>query len=272
MTDRIVCPDDHGELERRAVGFQCSQCHREFHHANGILDLLPKESLQEASPEQAQLQHYASTFSDRPDKQWYRPLRLLVAELGNRYLYQWAARSIKAAARGGCVSLLDAGCGDGILRRFLPQRHSYAGVDFSQRLLLRAVRDYPGEYFRCDLNHLPFRDDTFDVAVSLQALQYLPDPERALWQLSRVLKNAGMLVLSLPNARSFKYRFQGTPAVQLQQFDLPKVYSLISRYFDVRTIEARGFWIPIPKITVHAPGIYPGSVGLSWSITAKKRK
>jgi len=272
QTIQLACPDDRGELQPAEDGMLCSRCGRHLPLIQGILELLPKESFQELSIERVQLEGYASTFSARPEKSWLQPLRFLLALLGNGHLYGWAANQVEAAARGRTISILDAACGDGTLRRFLSHRHSYTGIDFSRRLLLRAVRYHPATYFRGDLNHLPFFDDGFDVVVSLQALQYLAHPELALREMSRVLRKNGELMLTVPNAESIKYRFQGIPQVQLQEFDLHTVLSIVSRDFDIQSLEARGLWLPFPQIPVHLPGVFAARLGLSWTVIATPRK
>jgi SAM-dependent methyltransferase len=239
---------------------------------NGIVELLPREAFQVSSAENIRLNSYGATFSHRPDRPWYQPLRLVMAILGSGYLYSWAARTVETLANGRSLSILDAACGDGFLRRYLSSRHNYVGIDFSSRLLVRAQRYYPSTYFRADLNHPPFPDATFDAVISLQALQYVDRPEVALEQAARILKPGGALLLTVPNCGSFKYRRQGVPQIQLQEFDRESVTSLLSRHFEVLILDARGIWVPLPKIHVHAPGAYPGHWGLSWTVLAASRK
>ena len=47
--------------------------------------------------------------------------------------------------------------------------------------------------------HLPFSDESFDTAVSFQVLEHVPQPERMLAEISRVLKPGGVLVLTAPH-------------------------------------------------------------------------
>ena len=95
-----VCPDDLRSLEFRVGHFQCSHCFRNFPAVSGIMELLPRESRDVSSIEHAQLLRYANTFSNRPDKLWLWPLRVLLANLGNGYLYRWAARTVEQLAEG----------------------------------------------------------------------------------------------------------------------------------------------------------------------------
>lgn len=235
------------------------------------MELLPRESSDQSSSEYTQLHRYASNFSNRADMHWKQRLRVLFAELGNGYLYRWAARTIGQVSRDRSSVVLDAACGDGMLSRFLSDRYSYVGVDFSSRLLLRGQRYHAATYYRADLNHLPFPDRSFDAAVSLQALQYLDHPETAISQIARVLKPAGAFILSVPNDSSLKYKFQGIPAIQLQRFTRQSLAPLLEPLFDMHSFQSQGFWLPVPRIPVHVPGIYPARWGLSWTILATRK-
>jgi SAM-dependent methyltransferase len=152
-----------------------------------------------------------------------------------------------------------------MLLRHLSRRHVYIGSDFSTRPLDRASRYQPAEYFRADLNRLPFASGSFDVVVTLQALQYLEHPERGVEEIQRVLRPGGRFILSVPNDDSFKYRRQGVPAIQLSRFRRETILSLLSRGFICLELEARGFWLPIPGVGVHLPGHYSDSTGLAWT-------
>lgn len=261
----LVCPDDRGSLTRTDEVLRCQSCGREFSATNAVWELLPVESLDDSSPEGQRLESYRAGYSQRPDQAWLQFGRVLIAELGNAYLYAWASRAIEAVAGGRPLRILDAACGDGMLWRHLSTRHHYVGSDFSARPLARASRYHPAEYFRADLNRLPFASESFDLVVTLQALQYLEHPERAVDEIHRVLGRGGHFLLSVPNDNSFKYRRQGVPAVQLCRFRRETMVGLLSRGFHSLQLEARGFWLPMPRVTVHLPGRYSDLRGLSWA-------
>jgi SAM-dependent methyltransferase len=267
-----VCPDDLASLEQEDAELRCCHCRRRFPSVAGITDLMPQETLTESSPESRQLDAYSVGFSRRPDRLWKQPLRVLVHKMGNGYLHSWAARTLEQIGKGRSLTLLDAGCGDGILKRYLSKRHTYVGVDFSMRLLLRALRYGPATYFRADLNHLPFSNDSFDAVLSFQALQYVPRPQTVLAHVARILKPKGTLLLTIPNDESIKYRFEGIPEFQSQRFDRKNVAGLFEEYFKDLQLEPRGIWIPIPLVSLHAPGVYPARWALSWTVVGTPRK
>jgi SAM-dependent methyltransferase len=267
-----VCPDDLGKLESQMGMLGCERCGRQFPIVNGIVELLPRESSQKSSAESIQLDCYSASFSRRPDRPWYQHLRSIMSTLGAGYLYSWTSKNVEAIAKGRPLSILDAACGDGILRSHLPARHGYIGMDFSTRPLLRAQRYHPARYYRADLNHIPFPSETFDVVVSLQALQYVSRPEFVLAEIARVLTADGRLLLTVPNEECFKYRWQGIPHIQLQKFNHETIELLLSRNFRVEKLVAQGIWVPLPKIHMHVPGVYGAGLGLSWTVLATPKQ
>lgn len=88
---------------------------------------------------------------------------------------------------------LDVCCGSGVLTEALMERcrpASVAGIDASPEQIRFALahRSFPGVSFAVgDALHLPFSDDSFDVAVSGLGLNYVPNPEQALSEMCRVI-------------------------------------------------------------------------------------
>lgn len=261
----LACPDDSGRLEPYGDELRCVECERHYCAANGVWGLLPRASLDAASPQGQRLASYRAGYSDRRDRPWLHGFRVLSADLGNAYLYRWARRAIEKFAAGRTLRILDAACGDAMLWRHIDRRHQYIGADFSARPLSRAFHYHPAAYVRGDLNHLPFVSQTFDLVVTLQALQYLDHPMLAVREMARVLRPDGLLLATLPNDGCFKYRLQGVPPIQQHRFRRKEVMDLCGHEFTVRELEARGLWLPVPAIHVHLPGQYSERTGLSWT-------
>lgn len=151
------------------------------------------------------------------------------------------------------AKVLDLGCGAGTYVRLLAkQGHRVVGVDYSLPTLRRALEADPerrGRYLAGNAYHLPFRDGSFDLVVSIGILQASSEPERTLDEMHRVLRAGGILVVEFLNAeeiiarlRSAKGRFLGKP---------PRVRtyppSEVSRWFDDRgldTVCRAGVYIP----------------------------
>ncbi|MFI8459226.1 methyltransferase domain-containing protein [Kitasatospora sp. NPDC101447] len=103
--------------------------------------------------------------------------------------------------------VLDAGCGAGVVARAMAARFGLevTGVDVldfhlaeARRLSVRAALDDRTAFSWGDYHRLPFGDDEFDGAYSMETLVHSYDPPRALAEFHRVLRPGGRLVLLGP--------------------------------------------------------------------------
>ena len=99
--------------------------------------------------------------------------------------------------------ILDLGCGAGLGSRLLAEAVGGKGrvvaMDISSRMVLRAkAANATSQHvaFACGSSeHLPFPDNFFDQALSVEAFYYFEDQEKALAELQRVLAPAGRLFI-----------------------------------------------------------------------------
>ncbi|KUO40787.1 MAG: hypothetical protein AVW06_02010 [Hadesarchaea archaeon DG-33-1] len=94
--------------------------------------------------------------------------------------------------------ILDLGCGTGMLLASLEKRARFvAGVDMSAEMLGAAKkRATKAAIVLADADHLPFADGSFDAVVSVTLLQNMPDPERTMRELARVLRPNGKAIIT----------------------------------------------------------------------------
>ncbi len=82
------------------------------------------------------------------------------------------------------IKLLDVGCGTGISSDF--DCH-VTGVDPSSGLLKIARKNFPKiKFIKASAEKLPFKDKTFDIVVSLTAIQNFSNLEKGLKEIKRV--------------------------------------------------------------------------------------
>jgi ubiquinone/menaquinone biosynthesis C-methylase UbiE len=95
------------------------------------------------------------------------------------------------------MAVLDAGCGSSMpfLREIKPHVRYAVGVD-----LERLRKDPAGpDGCRADVGHLPFRDQSFDLVISMSVIEHLEDPSRVFREFHRVLKPGGAVIVQTPN-------------------------------------------------------------------------
>ncbi|MGD0028125.1 MAG: class I SAM-dependent methyltransferase [Candidatus Bathyarchaeia archaeon] len=98
----------------------------------------------------------------------------------------------------GCV--LDVGCGDGFVTRAiskLPGVMEVHGVDISDTAIRVAKSKYPHIDFKVgQVANLPFERNYFDVVVAIELIEHIYDTEQMFREFSRVLKDAGHLIIT----------------------------------------------------------------------------
>lgn len=116
-----------------------------------------------------------------------------------RYDAYFAVRKILERAGGRKLRVLDAGAGDCFAKRWF-RRHTYTALDIADSIL--ETPDIPEtpdiQKIKGSVEKLPFQNNTFDIVLCLEVLEYIEYPERALDEFFRVLANGGILVLSAP--------------------------------------------------------------------------
>ena len=103
--------------------------------------------------------------------------------------------------RASPASLLDVGCGEGVLTHKWAQRIEgrVVGLDLDDPQLHEEWkgRQAPNlEYRVMKAENLPFADDEFDVATAIEVLEHVPDPEHTVSEMARVA--SGHLLVSVP--------------------------------------------------------------------------
>ena len=131
----------------------------------------------------------------------------------------WRAQALKVAAPKGAERWLDACCGTGKitleLRRMLGEHGEVIGLDFTLAMLevarqaeRKAALTTPIIWLEADAMELPYPDEYFDGVTIGFGLRNLPDLDKGLRELSRVLKPGGRLIcleLSHPTWPVFRH-------------------------------------------------------------------
>ncbi|MGN6731925.1 MAG: class I SAM-dependent methyltransferase [Candidatus Binatia bacterium] len=85
-------------------------------------------------------------------------------------------------------AVLDVGSGGGYLQDMV---RNYTGLDISPT----AARFYHKKFVVGSATAMPFQDGSFEGAWSIAVLEHIPNPEQALYETRRVLKDNGVLFL-----------------------------------------------------------------------------
>jgi SAM-dependent methyltransferase len=94
--------------------------------------------------------------------------------------------------------ILDAGCGSG--RNMVEFAHlgEVTGVELSDTSVALARARDVGEVVEGSVLEMPFADDSFDLAVSLDVIEHLDDDLAAMRELRRTVAPGGALLVTVP--------------------------------------------------------------------------
>ena len=115
---------------------------------------------------------------------------------------QWPPRIIDSADVSEGDTVLEVGCGTGVLAREVIKRvgsdGGVTGLDLSESMIGVARGICPDVDFRQgNAMDLSFDDESFDVAIASFMLMFVPDPVLAASEMWRVLKPGGRLVITV---------------------------------------------------------------------------
>lgn len=150
------------------------------------------------------------------------PPSVFNAQSGDAYervMGRWSRRLAPLLIRFGGLAdgdrVLDVGCGTGNLSYTLPEIANVAavtGIDQAEVYVThaRARSADPRFMFQTgDARGLPFADAAFDRAFSMLVLQFIPDAERAVAEMRRVVRPGGTVTAAVWDS------FGGTPQLRL---------------------------------------------------------
>lgn len=118
-------------------------------------------------------------------------------------VYQLMLSQLERLVRSEPVSILDAGCGLGILSAMLKDRFpdaSVAAFDFSHVAIDTARKNRPDITFFAHDIYDPL-DDRFDLVVCTETLEHLLEPDSAVQQLLEATAPSGSLFFTVPDGR-----------------------------------------------------------------------
>ena len=148
---------------------------------------------------------------------------------------------------------LDAGCGDGYLMNLLRSRcEEVVGIEFDAtgaELAAAKLSEYTNcKVIRASCYEIPFADHSFDAVLLADVIEHLPEPERCLEEIGRVLTPEGALLLTTPKWRPD--RMWDTHHVK--EYTPEDLHGLLQSYFS--NISLSYFW-PLRWSTLYSTKI-----------------
>lgn len=159
-------------------------------------------------------------------------------------------------ARADPSSLLDVGCGEGVLVHRWAQRlgesRRVVGIDLEEESIQAgwSQRSAPNlEYRVMGAENLPFADGEFDLATAIEVLEHVPDPEHTLGEMARCAQRH--LLVSVPReplwrmlnmARGAYWPELGNTPGHLNHWSRRAFVQLLGRYGQVAEVRSPFPW------------------------------
>lgn len=155
--------------------------------------------------------------------------------------------------------ILDLGCGTGYYtKEILRKGAKVIAVEYSSNYLNQA-RNFVGnnknaKFIRSSATDLPFDNDTFNKVLFTEVIEHVPDYEKTLQEIKRVLKPKGIAVVTTPSRhspmnmayglkRTIKgYRFNE----HVREFSKPELINLLRKYFIIKGFKLVNYVLPYP--------------------------
>lgn len=158
--------------------------------------------------------------------------------------------------------VIEIGCEAGYLLKRLLIAREIVGLDIARNALLDAHKNVNADKvkFVCaDASHVPFENNYFDKVICSQTLEHLNNPKEVISEMYRIVKQQGVVVISVPNEKIlsilkkffikiglFNLFFRGieptSSSWHIQSFSKKDIYELLGKYFKIQRFK----YTPIP--------------------------
>jgi len=140
------------------------------------------------------------------------------------------------------------------LLHFAPERYFYKFFNKMSKLDYvpcdlhpdKYEKNYGGEIIEADITILPFKDHEFDVIFCSHILEHVPDDNKAISELFRVMKKGGWGIIQVPIDYSLENTFEDfsitTPEERMKAFGQEDHARLYGRDYKLR-LEKAGFQV-----------------------------
>ena len=171
-------------------------------------------------------------------------------------------------------SVLDVASGEGYGSALMATvASSVNGVDVSSAAVAHAAQAYADrknlQFTEGSCAKLPFADASFDVVVSFETIEHIFEQAEFLDEIKRVLKSAGLLIISSPNRAEYSDKRGYKNEFHVKELDRPELAALIdARFKHSRWFSQRNAFVSL--IVPDVCGPHPASAFAGESLTISK--
>ncbi len=257
----LACSECKGELTMEYEGLKCINCKISYPIKEGIPvfgfkdeEIFWKEFFNKLSEKKGDSEEANAYFSRRSFEFTRSVLNNAVGKLEG-------------------VKILDIGCGTGHATSLFSKNNLIIGVDISYKILFHARKKglFP---VQSSATKLPLKSDSFGIIVCNNLLQTVPEGEKVLDEIDRIISNGGKIFIATANKEGLLNKIFSI--IERKKYKKMRLYSLseISSYLSKKKIEVRDFYylcLPLLKFWKNKNSIIVKLLSTSFLIEAEKK-
>ena len=159
------------------------------------------------------------------------------------HLHRYHLAAQLAAGR----EVLDAACGAGYGSAILAEKAAQVtGLDLSAETVAYASERYASvenvRYVQGSVAELPFADDSFDMVVSFETIEHVPEELQYAFrrEIRRVLRPGGLLVMSSPDKHTYSELLHFDNEYHVREMYAPEFASFLQEVFPYTSFYRQG--------------------------------
>lgn len=178
-------------------------------------------------------------YSFEKDFWWFWGRRKLVSGI-------LAKKKVKDHAR-----IIDVGCSSGTTMRYFKSLgyKNVFGIDLSERSVNIAKRSGLKNVKVNDALDIKYRGEFFDVLLTLDVLEHIPNDKSAIKEWARILKKDGIMILMVP-AFDFLWSYHDKINNHQRRYSKKMLVKLIKPYFKIQKFSYWNFFGFLPHMIV----------------------
>ena len=105
--------------------------------------------------------------------------------------------------------VLDVGCGNGwVAKKLIPLGKKVISMDISSINPINSIRDVQHKNHAgliADVYNIPLKENSIDCIIAAEIMEHVPDPKTLIFDLVKLLKNKGKLIITTPYNEKIEY-------------------------------------------------------------------
>ena len=170
---------------------------------------------------------YQNNFSDNSEEMFQKSIRQKKAKTMVAVLNDFLLQDLSQ------LSLINVGGSTGFIDEYLSHHFfSVTGIDIDEKAIEYAKRHFKKNNLKFEVGdamNINYNDNSFDIAICSQVYEHVPDANKLLDELYRVLKPGGLVYFAAGNRLMFNEPHHNLPLLSVIPRPLAHIYMKITK-------------------------------------------